>query len=94
MLADLMGSIQESQPDSHTASLVQMMPEIAKRYSFCHLDHVSSQYSCLQAHCWISGVSKLGWPLKDLDPGQKERVHINVVSYNKRLNSPLSLPRV
>lgn len=94
MVADLMGSIQESQPDSHTASLVQVMPEIAKRCSFCHLDHVSLQYSPLPAHCLISGVSKLGWPLKDLNPGQEERVHINVLSYSKSLNSPLTLPGV
>lgn len=92
MVGDLMCSIQESQLDSHTASLVQVMPEIAKRCSFCHLDHVSSQYSPLPEHCLISDVSKLGWPLKDLNPGQKERVHINVLSYNKSLNSPLTLP--
>jgi len=41
MVPDLMGSIQESHSDSHTASLIQVMPEIAKRQSCCQEDRVS-----------------------------------------------------
>ena len=59
MVPDLMGSIQEFQPDSHTASLVEVMPEIAKRWSCCQEDHVSLQYAHLQSHCLISGVPKI-----------------------------------
>lgn len=85
MIPDHTGSVQESQPDSHTASFVQVMPEIAKRWSCCQEDRVTLQYAHLQAHCLISGVPSLDWPLEDLNTGQKERPHINVVSYKKSL---------
>lgn len=56
-VSDLMGRVQESQPDSHTASLAQVVPEIAKGWSCCQEDYVSLQYAHLQARrlmCWCS----------------------------------------
>lgn len=72
MVSDHRGRIRESQPDSHTASLIQMMPKIAKSWSCCQEDHAGLHFAHLQEHCLISGVPKLDWPLEDLNPGQAE----------------------
>lgn len=92
MVSDLTSSVQESQPDSHTI-LVQVMPELAKRWFCCQEDCASLQYAHLKAHCLIAGVPKLVCPLEDLNPGQKEGPCIQQKPQNLPQNLPWSLGR-
>lgn len=50
MLPDHTGSTKESQPDSHAAYHIQMMPKIGKKWSCCQEYRVTLQYAHLKPH--------------------------------------------